>query len=76
VNSLGARWRLANVGIAPEVRRVAERPSAAPHMRRTVVTITRTVVSGADTATRRIASDSPDQVHFVVMHITIVVTDS
>ncbi len=76
MNSLDARWRLANVGIAPEVRRVAERPPVAPHMRRAAVTTTRTVVSGADTATRRIAPDSPDQVHFVVMHITIAVTDS
>jgi hypothetical protein len=58
-----------------EVRGVAERPPAAPHVRRAVVTTTRTVVSARDTGTRRIAPNSPDQVHFVVMHITIIVTD-
>jgi hypothetical protein len=66
---------LANAGIAPEVRDVAERPPAAPHVRRAVVTTTRTVVSATDTATRRIAPDSPDQVHFAVMRITLIVTD-
>jgi hypothetical protein len=58
-----------------EVRGVAERPPAAPHVRRAVVRTTRTVVSATDTAARRIAPDSPDQVHFAVMHITIIVTD-